>query len=128
MNGINRVFLMGFLGADPEKLTSKKGKSYVRLSVSTHHNKRLENGSKEKTTTWHRVAVFGKTAENCEKSLSCGSALAVEGYLSKYVYEKEDGTEAQATSIVAQQVHFLGRKRETNEAFSTDAMTGSTLL
>lgn len=110
MNGINRVFIMGYLGHDPEMQSSKTGKSYVRLSVSTHFNKKLLSGDKERTTVWHRVTVWGKNAEKCQDYLQKGSPLAVEGYLSNYKYEKDDGTDAHGTSIVAREIHFIGSK------------------
>ncbi len=110
MNGINRVFIMGYLGADPELLTSKTGKPYLRMSISTHHNRKLASGERETSTTWHRVMVWGKNAERYKSWLQRGSALAVEGYLSKFKYEKEDGSEASSTSIVAREVHFLEKK------------------
>ncbi len=119
MNGINRVFLMGYLGADPERQVSRNGKAFVKLSLATHYNKRMDSGEKEATTVWHRVMVWGKTADVCHSSLQKGSALAVEGYLSRYSYERDDGSEATATSIVAREVHFIGRRRS-QLAESTD--------
>lgn len=118
MNGINRVFLIGYLGADPELQTSKEGKSYVRLSLATHYNRRLDTGERENTTVWHRVTVWGKTAERCQSSLQKGVPLAVEGYLSRYTYSRDDGSEVQATGIVAREVHFIGRARQNSLAES----------
>ena len=122
MNGINRVFLMGYLGREPESHQSKSGKNYVRLSLATHFNKKLETGEKEETTTWHKITVFGKTAERCQSNLQKGDPFAVEGYLSQYKYDREDGGEATAHSVVAQQIHFIGRRSkpepEPLEAFS----------
>ena len=115
MNGINRIFLMGYLGQDPEAQSSRNGKPYVRLNVATHFNKRLDTGDKQESTTWHRVMVWGKNAERCQNYLHKGSALAVEGYLSKYTFEREDGTDGQLTSIVAREVHFIGGSRSRPE-------------
>jgi single-strand DNA-binding protein len=110
MNGINRVFLMGYIGAKPELMTSKKGKTYVRLSLATHFRRRTEEGELESTTTWHRVTVWGKNAERCCDRLITGSVFALEGYLSHYSYQKEDGVEAQGFSVVAREVYFVGKK------------------
>src|SRR4051812_16336774 len=114
MYGVNRVFLMGYLGADPEVVISKSGKPFVRMSLSTHHGKRLANGEMQTTTTWHRVTVWGKTADRCKTFLRTGSALAVEGSISRYAYTKSDGSDAMATSIVARQVHFVDRSSHRN--------------
>lgn len=112
MNGINRVFLMGYICAKPELMTSKGGKTYVRLSLATHFNRRLEGGERESTTTWHRVTVWGKNAELCRDRLGTGSMLALEGHLSHYSYQKEDGTDARGSSVVARQLHFIGKRGE----------------
>ena len=117
MQGFNRVFILGYLGSDPERLTSKTGKTYLKLSVSTHYNKRNGEGVRESNTTWHKVKVFGKTAETCETFLHKGSPVAVEGYLSRYDYNKEDGTKATAVDVVAQQVQIIGRKEPSSAAF-----------
>ena len=112
MNGFNRIFLLGYLGADPEMQNSRGGKPYVRLSLATHFNKKLDGGEKKESTTWHRVTVWGKNAERCQNHLHKGDPLAVEGYLSKYSYEREDGSNAHAMSIVAREIHFIGSKRK----------------
>jgi single-strand DNA-binding protein len=109
MNGFNRVFLMGYLGAEPEMQSSRNGKSYVRLSLATHHHKKLESGEREQSTTWHRVTVWGKNAERCQTFLRKGSPLAVEGYISKYTYERDDGSDASTFSVVAREIHFIGK-------------------
>lgn len=108
MNGFNRVFLMGYLGADPDLQTSRSGKPFVRLSLATHYAKKGESGEREQTTTWHRVTVWGKNAERCKKRLQKGSPLAVEGYLSKYTFERDDGSDASSFSVTAREVHFIG--------------------
>lgn len=109
MNGINRVFLMGYVGADPELQSSRHGKSYVRLSVATHHSRKLESGEREDNTTWHKVTVWGKNAERCHAYLKTGSTIAVEGYLSKYTFERDDGSDATNFSVVAREIHFIGK-------------------
>ena len=126
MNGINRVFILGYIGAQPELMTSKKGKPYVRLSVATHFNKRAEGGERESATTWHRVTVWGKNAELCRDRLTKGSALAVEGYLSRYTYEKEDGSDAQGFSVVARDVHFIGKKSGVSPSTRSEFLEAAT--
>lgn len=112
MNGINRVFIMGYLGSDPELQTSKTGKAFLRLNIATHYTKRIENGDPQDTTTWHRITVWGKSAERCQNYLHKGSPLAVEGYLSKSSSTREDGTESSFVSIVAREVHFIGSRKQ----------------
>ena len=125
MNGINRVILMGYLGAEPELLQSKNGKAYVKLNLATHYNRRLDTGERQETTVWHRVQVWGKNAERCHAHLTKGSALAIEGYLSRYSYEKEDGSQTSGTSVIAREVHFIGKRKTLpplmNEGVEEDA-------
>ena len=125
MNGFNRVFIMGRLGAEPELQSSKNGKPYVKLSIATHYRKKLETGEKQDTTTWHRVTVWGKSAERCQNYLHKGSSLAIEGYLSKYSYAREDGSDAHSMSIVAREVHFIGGRQDRGPgALPADAPEG----
>lgn len=111
MNGINNVMIMGRLGADPEMRTSKAGKAYCRFSVATNYTRKLESGEKESQTTWHKVKVFGKTAEHCQTYLRKGSTALVEGYLSKHTYKRDDGSEATQIDVVGRQVSFIDRPK-----------------
>lgn len=120
MNGINRVFLVGYLGSTPELQVSKNGKTYARLNLATHYNKRLDNGDRQESTVWHKVQVWGKNAERCHAYLQKGAALAVEGYLSKYSYEKEDGSQATETTVVAREIHFISGKGTKKKDFDAD--------
>jgi single-strand DNA-binding protein len=108
MNGVNQVFLMGYLGSTPELQTSKRGKPYARLSLATHHRTRNDEGETQSMTQWHRVMVWGRNAELCSTYLQKGSPLAIEGALSHYKSERDDGTEVTQTSVTAHRIHFVG--------------------
>lgn len=110
MSSINQVFLLGYLGADPELQTTKRGKPYTRLSLATHQRFNNEEGERQTTTTWHRVMVWGKNAELCKTYLQKGAPVAVEGAISKYSGERDDGTEFVQTSVTAHRVHFVGSR------------------
>ena len=129
MNGINRVFILGYLGSAPEEMKSKTGKVYVRLSLATHYNRKSESGERESSTTWHRVTVWCKNAERCRARLAVGTPLAVEGYISKYTYAKPDGTDGSGFSIVARDVHFVSgsKKNPESESLNFDKSTGEIL-
>jgi single-strand DNA-binding protein len=111
MQSINHVMIMGNLGADPEFRTSKSGKPYCRFRVATNFVRKNEAGEKESTATWHRVKVFGKTAENCQTYLKKGCLAIVDGYISNSTYKKSDGSEGWTSEIVGQQVTFIGPSR-----------------
>jgi single-strand DNA-binding protein len=108
MMGINRVFLLGYLGANPELQTTKLGKPFARLSMATHQRHKNEEGETQTTTQWHRIMVWGQVAELCKNYLQKGSPLAVEGSLSHFTGAREDGSPFSQTSITAHQVHFVG--------------------
>ncbi len=112
MRGFNKVFLMGYLGQPPELLVSKNGANYTKLSLAVHKALRSDDGTWETKTEWHRVMVWGKTAELCADHLHKGSALAVEGHLSQRKTKTTEGQEDIRTTIVASEVHFLPNPRQ----------------
>jgi single-strand DNA-binding protein len=107
MKSINRVFLVGRLGSDPEMKTTKNGKTYARLSLATDKWSKLEDGKWEQKTEWHKVTVWGHEATKCADRLSKGAPVFVEGELSRYNYE-QNGEKRFQTSITAQAISFLG--------------------
>ena len=107
MSSLNRTFLMGNLGAAPELLLSPTGKKYTRLNLATHRISKNDIGSWESNTDWHRVTVWGQQAENCVNYLNKGQAVLVEGYLSPYLKELENGKNLNMVSVTAQSVEFL---------------------
>lgn len=111
MKGFTRVFLIGYLGRDPELQTSKNGAPYTKLNVSTHRSRKLDDGKWDTSTEWHKIMVWGARAELCARSLSKGSPVAVEGYLESYKYEREGGAVTQV-AIVADHVHFLPNPKQ----------------
>lgn len=108
MAGVNKVIVIGNLGADPELKQTQGGTPVCRLSVATTRTwKNNQTNERQQETEWHRVTVWGKTAEHCEKYLSKGRQVYVEGRLRTSSYEK-DGQKHYSTEIVAEQVQFLG--------------------
>lgn len=107
MRGFSKVFMMGFLGNDPEMQTTRDGTQYAKMSVATHRNKKNAEGTWEPITDWHRVMVFGRRAEICLEHLKKGAPVALEGHLNQFSTKKEDGKNINVTSIVADEIHFL---------------------
>jgi len=106
MKTINRVFLMGHLGAKPELRLSKAGKPYTRLSLAT---RRYRGPDEDEATDWHSVFVFGAEAERCANWLDRGALLFVEGTLSYWQVTKEEENRAfpYRNAINADQVRFI---------------------
>ena len=105
MGSLNRVQLIGNLGADVELKNTPSGKAVANLSVATSY-KPKEGAEK---VEWHRVTVWGVTAENCAKYIAKGSQVFVEGRLETRSWEK-DGQKRYSTEIVADSVLFLGSR------------------
>ena len=128
MGSVNKVILVGNLGADPEVKYIANGRAVCSLSVATSEKwNDKKSGQKQEKTEWHRVTVWGEQAENCGKFLSKGRMVYVEGKLQTRMYEK-DGQKHYATEIVADRVTFLGggdRNKDTaSQAPRTDHDTG----
>lgn len=106
---INKVIIIGNLGRDPELTSSKSGSQVCKLNVATAR-KWMSKQTNEmvEETEWHRVVVFGKQADNCEKYLSKGRSVYVEGRLKTSSYEDKDGNKKYSTDIIADTVRFLG--------------------
>lgn len=108
MAGINKVILVGRLGADPEVKTVSGGNTVARLSLATSENWTDKSGQKQERTEWHRVVVWGKLAELCGRYLTKGRQLYAEGRLQTRSWEDQQGQKRYTTEIVATTVQFLG--------------------
>ena len=112
MAGVNKVILVGNLGRDPEIRYSQQGNAIVNFSIATSEEWFDKNtNQKQERTEWHRIVVFGKMGETCEKYLSKGRQVYVEGKLRTSSYEKEGQTHY-STDIVASTVQFLGNRQD----------------
>ena len=101
MAGINKVILVGNLGAKPEIKYAANGNAVANLSVATSDSWTDKNtGQKQERTEWHRVSLFGKLAEVAAQYTDKGSKVYVEGKLETRKYTDKDGIEKYATNIV----------------------------
>jgi single-strand DNA-binding protein len=107
MGSINKVILIGNLGADPELKYTPSSRALCNLRVATTEVFKDKSGARQERTEWHRVTVWGEQAENCSKYLSKGRSVYIEGKLQTRSYEKE-GQKHYATDVVADRVVFLG--------------------
>src|SRR5687768_585179 len=122
MAGVNKVIVVGRLGADPELKTITGGNSVCRLSVATSENWTDKQGQKQERTEWHKVVVWGKLAELCGKYLSKGRQCYVEGRLQTRSWEDQQGQKRYTTEIVANTVQFLGSTQgASTTAHATDS-------
>ena len=109
MASLNKVFLIGKLGADP-KITTTAGGKVAIFSVATNDVTGPKDARKE-VTDWHSITAWGTTAELVEKYLNKGSSVHIEGKLKTESWEKE-GVKQFATRIIAESIQFLDPKKE----------------
>lgn len=109
MASVNKVILVGNLGADPEVryLPSGDAVANIRLATTDRYKDKASGEFKE-VTEWHRVAFFGRLAEIVNEYLKKGSAVYIEGRLRTRKWQAQDGTERYSTEIVADQMQMLG--------------------
>ena len=105
--GVNKVIIVGNLGADPELRYTQSGTAVANLRLATNERWSDKDGNQQERTEWHRVVVWGRQAENCEKYLAKGRQVYVEGRLQTRDWEDRDGNKRYTTEIVAQNVQFL---------------------
>ena len=103
---LNRVFLIGRLGRDPELRYSPSGQPVASFSLATDESYKNKDGEKVEVTEWHNVTVWGKPAEFAGNFLSKGRLVYVEGKLKTEKYTK-DGVEKYATKVIAHTVQGL---------------------
>lgn len=124
MSGVNKVIIIGRLGADPEVKAIGQGNTVARLNIATSENWMGKDGQKQERTEWHRVVVWGKLAEICGKHLSKGRQVYVEGRLQTRQWEDQQGQKKYTTEIVANTVQFLGsageRSADNNKSSGAD--------
>jgi single-strand DNA-binding protein len=125
MSGVNKVIVLGRLGADPEIKTVAQNQTVARLSVATSENWTGKDGQKQERTEWHRIVVWGKLAELCGKYLAKGRQVYVEGRLQTRSWEDQQGQKRYSTEVVANTVQFLGGPSETREAQSSSSGSAS---
>ena len=108
MSSVNKVILVGNLGADPELKYTPANRPVCNLSVATNESFKDKAGVKQDRTEWHRVTVWGEQAELCAKFLSKGRSVYLEGRLATRHWDAKDGQKRSAVEIVADRVVFLG--------------------
>jgi single-strand DNA-binding protein len=107
--GINKVIIVGNLGADPETRYSAGGTAITSLSIATSESwTDKQSGEKQERTEWHRVKMFGKLAEIAGEYLKKGRQVYIEGSLRTDKYTDKNGVEKYSTDIIANDMQMLG--------------------
>ena len=110
---LNKVLLIGRLGADPEIKQMVNGKNVARLSIATSQSwKDKSSGERKEKTEWHRVVFFNKPAETIGQYVRKGQQLYVEGRLQTRKWQDKDGVEKYSTDIISDNFTFVGSKSD----------------
>jgi single-strand DNA-binding protein len=120
--GLNRVMLLGNLGADPELKTTNSG-AVLKLRLATTESYLDKSNTRQERTEWHSVVMFGKRAEALARILTKGERVFVEGGLRTSSYEK-DGEKRYRTEIIASNVILNGAVNSPNHAPRTSSSFG----
>lgn len=106
--GVNRVFIIGNLGADPEIRYTQNGTAVANLSVATTERfKDKQTGEQREHTEWHRCTAYRRTAEICGEYLKKGSQVYIEGKLKTRKWQAQDGGDRYTTEIVINDLQML---------------------
>ena len=107
--GVNKVILVGNLGADPETRAMPSGATVANLRIATSESWRDKtSGEQQERTEWHRVALFGRLAEIASEYLRKGSQVYIEGSLRTRKWQDKQGNERYSTEIVGNDLQMLG--------------------
>ena len=108
---VNKVIVIGNLGANPDIRALPSGQNVANFSLATTERFTDRNGAKQERTDWHRIVAFGQLANTCERFLSKGRQVYIEGRLTTRQYEAKDGHgKRYRTEIVARQLRLLGNR------------------
>ena len=107
---VNKVFLIGRLGADPEVRYTPDGTMVTSFRLATDEQWKDKSGQKVQRTEWHRIVTFGKLAEICGNFLSKGKLIFVDGRIRTQSWEDKEGNKRYTTEIVAANMQMLDSK------------------
>ena len=115
MAGVNKVILIGRLGADPEVRYTSNGTPVANFRIATSTVLTNKQGEKEEKVEWHRIVAFGKLGEICGEYLTKGKQVYIEGRLQTRDWEDKEGNKHWVTEVVATNMQMLGSPPEQNK-------------
>ena len=114
--GVNKVILVGNLGADPEIRYTQNGSAVANLRLATSEQWRdKQTGENQERTEWHRVVMFGRLGEIAGEYLKKGSKVYIEGKLQTRKWQAQDGSDRYSTEVVANEMQMLDGRNSGGE-------------
>ncbi len=120
-NMVNRVFLIGNLGRDPEVRTLESGAMVAKFSIATNENYRDKNGEWQTLTEWHEIVAWRERAEQAQKLFKKGSLVYIEGKLTHRKYQDQEGNDRYRTEVVANYMRLLKSRDEGGSSYFPSA-------
>ena len=118
---VNKVVLVGHLGADPESRFTPSGVAVTTFNMATNESWKNKDGEYEDRTEWHRIVLFGKAAETASEYMKKGQLTYVEGRIRTRSWEDKEGMTRYTTEVLGDRFTMLGRKGENQSAAPADA-------
>ena len=115
---LNKVILIGNLGADPEIREMPDGTKIAKFSIATTEKYTNKNGEKISNTEWHNIVLWRGIAEVAEKYLNKGDSVCIEGKLKTRSWEDENGIKKWATDIQGDSMTMLGSRRDSDQGYT----------
>jgi len=109
---VNKVILVGRLGRDPETRYTSGGQAVCNFSLATDESFKDKSGERQKRTEWHKIVVWGKTAETAQKYLKKGQEVYLEGRIQSREWTDKENQKRTSFEIVATDFRFIGSKQD----------------
>ena len=117
---MQKVIIIGRLGANPEVKYLQDGTAVANFTVATSERWKSKTGEKQERTEWHKCSVFGRLAEVCSEYLKKGSLAYFEGKLQTRSWEDKDGIKRYVTEIKVSEMEMLGSRQESRQDVNRD--------
>jgi single-strand DNA-binding protein len=121
---VNKIVLVGHLGADPESRFTPSGVAVSTFNMATNESWKNKEGEYEDRTEWHRIVLYGKAAETASEYMKKGQLAYVEGRIRTRSWEDKDGMTRYTTEVLGDRFTMLGRKSE-NKSTAAPAEAGA---
>ena len=124
--GVNKVIIIGNVGANPEVRYTPSGSAVANFNVATNEAWKDSNGNQQERVEWHRIVAWGKLGEICGEYLKKGSHIYLEGRLRTRSWEDQNGNRRYTTEILASDIQMLDKKPQNTVAPAEASAAGRT--
>lgn len=116
--GLNKVMIIGHLGKDPEMRYTPSGRAVTTFNVAVSRSWNSSDGERRSETEWFKVVSWGNLAEICNKYLTKGQQVYIEGRLQTRRWEDKEGNQRKSVEVVANEMTMLGERRDKGQSTS----------